>query len=78
VQQVSDDEQRVRENLGALKGTAEEKQLVKRYTDQLTSAEDRIAALHREQADVEAALAQARSELQQLLGQLAIDVTLDD
>lgn len=36
IQQISEDEARIRENLRAVKGTAEENRLVKRYAAQLT------------------------------------------
>ena len=44
---IFDDQQRVRENLKALKGTAEEKALVQRYTQQLNAQETRLAELEK-------------------------------
>ena len=41
-QKIFDDQQRVRENIKALKGTPEEKPLLQRYTNQLNEQEDRL------------------------------------
>lgn len=78
IQQISGDEQRVRENLRALKDTAEEKRLAKRYAAQLTESEDRIDALRREQTELQRGLQQAQTELGQLFERLALDVTIDE
>ena len=45
---IAEDQQRLRENMGALKGGAGEQQLLKRYVGQLNLQEDRIAALRPE------------------------------
>src|SRR5262249_14792986 len=59
---IYDDQQRLRENLKALKGTAEEKALTQRYTQQLTDQENRLEALQRESDDLEKKQEQAQSE----------------
>ena len=41
VTNISDDQQRVRENMKALKGSAEEKALIERYVRELNEQEDR-------------------------------------
>jgi len=42
---ITKDQDRLRENMKALKGTAEERQLLQRYTGELNTQEDRLAAL---------------------------------
>jgi hypothetical protein len=77
VQRVSEDEQRVRENLRALKGTPEEQRAVKRYAAELTQQEDRIDTIRREVSDLELKRRQATDQLQQLVDGLALDILLD-
>jgi hypothetical protein len=43
-QSIAADQERVRENMRALRGSSEEKQLLQRYTRQLNQREDRLAA----------------------------------
>jgi hypothetical protein len=76
IQQITEDEQRVRENLGALKNTAEEKRLVRRYATQLTESEDRIDALRRERDSFDRRLQQAQAELEQLIERLSVSVEI--
>ena len=52
MKRIGDDQQRVRENMKALKGTAEEQQLTKRYATQLSQQEDRLDAIRRELSDL--------------------------
>jgi hypothetical protein len=47
---INRDQGRIRENMKTLKGSAEEKDLVQRYTRQLNSQEDRLATLNKETA----------------------------
>jgi Carboxypeptidase regulatory-like domain len=74
IEQISQDEARVRENLIALKSTSDEKRLVKRYASQLTDWEDRIATLRRERIDLDRRRQRAQSELQQLIEQLSMSI----
>jgi hypothetical protein len=46
--QITADQNRIRENMKALKGSSEERTLLQRYTKQLDSQEDRIATLRGE------------------------------
>jgi hypothetical protein len=78
VQRVSEDEQRVRENLGALKGTSQEQGAVKRYAAELTQQEDRIASIRREAGDLDRMRQQAADQLQLLVVGLALDILLAD
>src|SRR6202042_2181200 len=52
-QKIYDDQQRLRENLKALKGSAEERALTQRYTQQLADQETRLEAIQRETADLQ-------------------------
>jgi hypothetical protein len=78
IQQISADEQRIRENLGALKDKAEERKLVKRYAAHLSASEDRIDALRQESAGIARMFQAAQMELTQLIGRLAIDLTIEN
>jgi hypothetical protein len=71
---IAEDQQRLRENMGALKGSSGEQQLLKRYVAQLNQQEDRIAVLRRETADFERKLSRAQTELERLIAALALDV----
>ncbi len=48
INQITEDQKRLRENLSALKGSAEERSLAKRYTDELNQQEDRLATLRKD------------------------------
>jgi hypothetical protein len=61
------DQERVRENMQALKGSAEEKQLVQRYVKELDEQENRIAALRAEQQRLRASQESAVKELSALI-----------
>lgn len=74
IEQISQDEARVRENLIALKSTSDEKRLVKRYASQLTDWEDRIVTLRRERTDLDRQRQQEQTELQQLIEQLSLSI----
>jgi hypothetical protein len=73
---IYDDQQRLRENLKALKGSAEEKALIQRYTRQLDEQENRLEALKKEITELESRKLAAQAELDKMLQDLALDVTL--
>jgi hypothetical protein len=73
---IFDDQQRLRENMKALKGSPEEKALVQRYTGQLNSQETRLEALEKEMAQIEARKDAAQAELDRMIQELAFDVEL--
>lgn len=75
-QQIFDDQQRIRENLKALKGTAEERALTERYTKQLSDQETQLEALRRESADLQTKRDQAQSQLDNMIQNLTLDTTL--
>jgi hypothetical protein len=51
---IANDQQRVRDNMQALRGSSEERQLVQRYVKQLNEQEDRLAAIRKEIAALQA------------------------
>ncbi len=73
VAELTQDQGRVRENMKALKGTAEEKSLTQRYTTQLNQQEDRFTALRKEIADLKAQLGQAERELEKMVLAINLD-----
>jgi hypothetical protein len=73
---IYDDQQRLRENLKALKGSAEERALTQRYTQQLADQETRLETLQRESADFQTKRDQAQSELNGMIENLSLDATL--
>lgn len=75
---IESDQQRVRENMKALKGSEEEKQLVRRYARQLDEQESRLELLRKEAIELDAKRRAAQAELATLLQQASIDITLSD
>ena len=75
-QKIYDDQQRLRENLKALKGSAEERALTQRYTQQLADQETRLQTLQRESADLQDKRDKAQGELDQMIQTLALDATI--
>jgi len=70
---ISEDQQRVRENMKALKGSAEEKTLVERYARQLNQQEDQIESLHKQIADLQ----QKRDDAQRVLNNSVQQLSLE-
>lgn len=75
-QKIFDDQQRLRENLKALKGSAEERALTQRYTQQLADQETHLATLEKETADFEAQRDKAQEELNKMIESLDLDATI--
>jgi hypothetical protein len=73
---IYDDQQRLRENMKALKGTAEEKLLLQRYTQQLNEQETRLEVLRKEIAQLEQRSDAAQEALDKTIAELSFDVTL--
>jgi septal ring factor EnvC (AmiA/AmiB activator) len=74
---IYDDQQRLRENLKALKGSAEEKALTQRYTKQLADQESRLDQLRLEKEDFQKKAAAAQEQLDTMIEGLAIEATLE-
>jgi hypothetical protein len=64
---INTDQARIRENMKALKGSAEEKALLQRYTKQLDSQEDRLTVLRREIAELEEKHAEEQQKLEDMV-----------
>ena len=75
VETIAKDQARLRENMKALKGSAEEKALLQRYAHQLDSQEDRLNALAKEITDLQEKQNQARSQLDEIVQQITLDET---
>ncbi|HUJ49978.1 MAG TPA: carboxypeptidase regulatory-like domain-containing protein, partial [Bryobacteraceae bacterium] len=74
--QIFDDQQRLRENMKALRGSAEEKALLQRYTQQLNEQENRLAVLRKESEQLEAQQTSAQADLDGMIQELAFDVKM--
>ena len=73
LQAIVEDQQRLRENLKALRGSAEEKQLLQRYTRQLDDQENRLEALRKDHAAATASRDKAREELNALIANFSYE-----
>jgi len=76
IAEVSGDQQRLRENMKALKGSAEEKALVERYVRQMNQQEDRVQQLQHEMAELQQKRNAAQKTLNETIEGLQMDVTL--
>jgi Carboxypeptidase regulatory-like domain len=73
---IYDDQQRLRENLKALKGSAEERALTQRYTQQLADQETRLEILQHESADLQTKHDLAQAELDKMIEDLTLDAEI--
>lgn len=73
---MADNQQRIRENMKALKGSAEEKTLIERYARELNEQEDRVQALQKEISDLQAKHAIAQRTLNEMVEGLQMETTL--
>lgn len=76
VTSISEDQQRLRENMKALKGSAEEKALVVRYVRQMNEQEDRVQSLRREISEMQQKREAAQSTLNGMVEALQMEATL--
>lgn len=74
--QIFADQARLRENMKSLKGSAEEKALLQRYTKQLDDEETQLEALRKKKQDLEAQQQLSDLLLRNMIQQLQMDVTL--
>lgn len=70
---IVQEQARLRENMKALKGSAEEKALLQRYTRELNDQEDRVAALRAEIKDLEKKRDAAQEELNKMAWELEVE-----
>jgi chromosome segregation ATPase len=73
---ISEDQQRVRENMKALKGSAEEKTLVERYARQLNQQEDQMESLHKQISDLQQKRDDAQKALNNSVQQLSLEAKI--
>ena len=73
VNAINKDQARIRENMKALKGSAEEKALLQRYTKQLDSQEDRLNALTKEISEIEGRKNQEQHKLEAMVDEITLD-----
>jgi len=74
--QISADQNRIRENMKALRGSTEEKTLLQRYTGELNKQEDRLAAIRNELTDLQQKRNEAAAELDRMVLAINIDESL--
>jgi DNA repair exonuclease SbcCD ATPase subunit len=72
---IGQDQQRLRENMKALRGSPEEKQLLQRYTRQLNDQETRLDELQGQLARATTELEKLRGELAALINNVSFDLT---
>jgi hypothetical protein len=73
IDSIVSDQNRLRENMKALKGSVEEKSLLQRYTHQLDNQEDRLAALRGEQEGLKSQRLKLNEELIRMVQNVAFD-----
>jgi hypothetical protein len=76
VDRIFHDQERLRENMQVLKGTAEEKALTQRYTNEMNDQENQLAATRKEIASLEAKRKLAQEELDATIEHLEFDVKM--
>ncbi|MGA8273462.1 MAG: DUF4139 domain-containing protein [Candidatus Sulfotelmatobacter sp.] len=73
---ISEDQQRVRENMKALKGSVEEKALLARYVRELNDQEDQVQSLQREVAELQQKREGVQKVLNEMIEGLQMEATL--
>ena len=76
IDRIVEDQGRLRENMKALRGSAEEKALLQRYTKQLDDQETQLEALRKKIRDTEAERDKANEQLEKMIDELKIEATL--
>jgi len=75
IDRIVEDQGRLRENMKALRGSAEEKALLQRYTKQLDDQETQLDALRKKIKDTEAERDKANGQLEKMIDELQIEAT---
>lgn len=75
IDRIVEDQGRLRENMKALRGSAEEKALLQRYTKQLDEQETQLEALRKKIQDTEAQRDKANDQLESMIDELQIEAT---
>jgi len=76
IDRIVEDQGRLRENMKALRGSAEEKALLQRYTRQLDEQETQLEALRKKIQDTETQRDKANLQLENMIGDLQIEATM--
>jgi hypothetical protein len=76
IDRIVEDQGRLRENMKALRGSAEEKALLQRYTKQLDEQETQLEALRKTIRDTEAQRDKANEQLERMIEELQLEATL--
>src|SRR6267142_2107870 len=76
IERIVHDQGRLRENMKALRGSAEEKALLQRYTKQLDDQETQLASLRKRITDTEVQRDAENDKLEKMIGDLQLDATL--
>jgi hypothetical protein len=76
IDRIVEDQGRLRENMKALRGSAEEKTLLQRYTKQLDEQETQLESLRKTIRDTEAQRDKANDQLEKMIDGLHIEATL--
>ncbi len=69
---INSDQARIRENMKALRGSAEEKALLARYTHQLDTQEDRLNLLHKEIGELQRQQAIEQAKLEDMVQHISL------
>jgi hypothetical protein len=75
VEAINNEQERIRENMKSLKGSAEEKALLQRYVSSLNQQEDRLAELKKEISTKELELNARQNEYNQMAESISFDQT---
>ncbi len=75
IERIVDDQGRLRENMKALRGSAEEKALLQRYTKQLDDQETQLANLRKKIQDTEAQRDAENTKLDTMIEELNLDAS---
>jgi len=76
IDRIVEDQGRLRENMKALRGSAEEKALLQRYTRQLDEQETQLDALRKKIHDTEAQRDQANNALEKMINELQVEAPM--
>jgi chromosome segregation ATPase len=76
IDRIVDDQGRLRENMKALRGSAEEKALLQRYTKQLDDQETQLASLRKKITDTEAQRDTENGKLEKMMDEVNLEATL--
>lgn len=76
IDRIVEDQGRLRENMKALRGSAEEKALLQRYTKQLDEQETQLDALRKKIKDTEAQRDKDNAQLERMIDELQIEATM--